>query len=54
MHIMHMVWHQVPFDDLALFGQGVENCAQLPTRRTKDGLPPSFGQKYNLVLAAPF
>jgi len=45
---MYMVWHQVSFDDLALFlfGQGVENWPQLKTRLAKDGLASSFGHEY--------
>src|ERR1700674_365987 len=53
---VNMVWHQVSLNDLALllFGQGVEDCAQLPTRLAKDGLPSSFGHEHNVVLAVPF
>jgi hypothetical protein len=53
---MYMVWHQVSFDDLALFlfGQGVENWPQLKTRLAKDGLASSFGHENNVVLAVPF
>ena len=49
---MYMVWHQVSFDDLALFlfGQGVENWPQLKTRLAKDGLASSFGHENNVVL----
>ena len=53
---VNMVWHQVPLDDLALllFSQGMEDCAQLPTRLAKDDLPSSFGHEHNMVLAVPF
>ena len=50
---VNMVWHQVPLDDLALllFSQGMEDCAQLPTRLAKDDLPSSFGHEHNMVLS---
>jgi hypothetical protein len=53
---VNMVWHQVPLDDLTLilFGQGVEDWAQLPPRLAEDCLPSSFGHEHNVVLAVPF
>src|SRR5499425_3408893 len=41
---MHMVRHQVPFDDLALFltCQRMEDFSQLPTRLTKEHFATSF------------
>ena len=53
---MDTVWHQVPFDDLALllFGQCVEDSAQLTTRLAEDGLPSSLGHEDNVILAVPF
>ena len=51
-----MVWHEVPLNNLALllFGQGVEDCAQLPPRLAKDGFPSAFGHEHNVILAVPF
>jgi len=42
---MHMVRHQVPLQNLALFlpGQGVENFSQLPTRLSKQHLRRRLG-----------
>ena len=53
---VHMVRHQVAFDDLALLlpSQRVENRTQLPTRLAEDRFPPSFGHEHNVVLAVPF
>jgi len=54
-----MVWHQVSLNDLALFlfGQDVEDGAQLPTGLTEDSLPSPLGHENNennVVLAVPF
>ena len=53
---VHMVRHQVTFDDLALLllGQRVEDRTQMPPRLTKDGLPAPLGHKHHMVLAVPF
>jgi hypothetical protein len=53
---VNMVWHQVPLDNLTflLLGEGVENCARLPTLFAKDGFPAPFGHEHNVVLAVPF
>src|SRR5258708_5879252 len=53
---VHMVWHQVPFDNLALLlpGQRVEDRTQLPTRLAEDRFSPAFGYEHNVVLAVPF
>jgi hypothetical protein len=49
---MHMVRHQVPFNNLAFFltGQCVKDWPQLPTRLLEQGLAPSFGNKDDMVL----
>jgi hypothetical protein len=41
---MHMVRHQMPFDDLALFlpGQSVKNLSQLPAHLPEQYLAPSL------------
>ena len=51
-----VVWHQVPLNDLALllFGQGVEDCAQLPPRLAKDGFPSALGHEHHMIIAVPF
>ena len=53
---VHVVRHQVTFDDLALllFGQRVEDRTQLSTGLAEDGFPASFGHEYHMVLAVPF
>jgi hypothetical protein len=49
---MHVVRHQVSLHDstFLLQRQGVKNFAQLPAYRTIDGLPPSLGHEYSMVL----
>jgi hypothetical protein len=53
---MHMVWHQVPLDNLALLlpSQRMDNRAQLLPRLAEDGFPPAFGYEHNMILAVPF
>ena len=53
---VHVVGHQMGFDDLALLlpGQRVKDRAQLTTRLAEDGLPAPFGHEHDIVLAAPF
>jgi hypothetical protein len=52
----HMVWHQMPFENLAFFlpRQRVEDRPPLPTGLAEDDLPSSFGHEYHMVLAVPF
>jgi hypothetical protein len=52
---MHMIRHQVPFDDLAflLQCQRMEDFSQLPTRLTKEHSVSSFGNKHHMVFAVP-
>ena len=53
---MHMVRHQMAFDNLAFLlpGQRVEDRAQLPARLPENGLPTPFGHENNVILAVPF
>jgi hypothetical protein len=53
---MHMVWHQVPFQNLAflLACQTVEDLPQLTTHLPKDGFPSPLGDEHDVVLAVPF
>ena len=53
---VHMVRHQVAFDDLALFlpSQRVEDRTQVLTRSAEGGFPPSPGYEHYVVLAVPF
>jgi hypothetical protein len=53
---MHMVRHQVAFDNLALLlpGQSVEDRPQLTTRVPKDGFPAPLRLGHNMILAVPF
>ena len=53
---VHMVWHQMPLNDLAflLLGQRVEDRTQLPTSWAKYCLPSPFGHEYDMILAVPF
>jgi hypothetical protein len=53
---MHVVWHQVPFDDLTLFlpCQFVEDRPQVFADIPKHRLAASFGNEDNMVLAIPF
>ena len=53
---MHVVRHEMPFDDLAslLFGQGVENSPQLLSYSPINDFPASFGHEHDMVLAVPF
>ena len=52
---MHMVRHQVPLQNLALFlpGQGVENFSPLATRLSKQHLASSLGNEHDRVFAVP-
>ena len=52
---MHMIRHQVPFDNLAflLFRERMEDRHHLLTRLAEDHLPSSFGNEYHMVLAVP-
>ena len=45
---MHMVRHQVPLQNLALFlpGQGMEDFSQLPTRLSKQHLASALGASH--------
>ena len=53
---MHMVWHEMPFQNLALLlpSQRVKDRTQLPADLAKDGLPSPLGHEYDVVLAVPF
>ncbi len=53
---MHMVWHQVPFDDAALFltSKLMKDCAKLLANVPKDCLTATFGNEYEMLLAIPF
>ena len=53
---VHMVRHQVSFDNLALLlpSQRVEDRTQFPTCLAEDRFSPSFGYEHNMVLAVPF
>ena len=52
---VHVVWHQVPLDDLALLllPQSVENRAQLPSRLPENQLAAPLGYEYDVILAVP-
>ena len=52
---MHMVGHQMPFQNLAflLSGQRVKNFAQLPTHLSEQYLTPSLGHEHHMVFAIP-
>jgi len=53
---MHMVWHQVAFQNLTLFllRQRVEDRAQLAPDGAEDGFPSPFGHEHYVILAVPF
>ena len=52
---LHMIRHQVPIQNLALFlpGQSVEDFSQLPTRLSKQHLASSLGSEHDMVFAVP-
>ena len=52
---MHMVRHQVPLQNLALFlpGQSVEDFSPLPARLSKEHLAPPLGNEHDMTFAAP-
>ena len=51
---MHMVRHQMPFDNLAFLlpGQRMENLSQMTTRLPEYYFAPSLGHEHN-ILAVP-
>jgi hypothetical protein len=51
----HMIWHQVPFNNLPLLlpGQGMEDFPQLTTRLPEQHFAPSLGDKHHMVFAVP-
>ena len=53
---VHMIWHQVPFQNLALLlpSQRVENLPQMTARLPEDGFAPPLGHKHHVVVAVPF
>src|SRR5258707_1550801 len=53
---VHMVRHQMPFDNLALLlpGQRMENRSQMLTRLPENYFAPSLGHDNDMVLAVPF
>jgi len=53
---VHMVRHQVSFDNLALLlpSQRVEDRTQFSTRLAEDHFSTPFGYEHNMVLAVPF
>src|SRR6266404_8499085 len=53
---MHMVRHQVSFDNLTLLlpCQRVENRSQMLTRLRENYFAPSLGHEHDMVLAVPF
>ncbi len=53
---MHMVRHQVSFDNLTLLlpGQRMENRSQMLTRLPENYFAPSLGHENDMVLAVPF
>jgi hypothetical protein len=52
---MHMVRHQMPFDNLALLlpGQGVKDLAQLAAHLSEQYLAPSLGHEHNMIFTIP-
>src|SRR5206468_2370756 len=53
---MHMVRHQVSFDNLTLLltGQRMENRPKMLTRLPENYFAPSLGHENDMVLAVPF
>ena len=53
---MHMVWHEVSFDNLTLLlpGQRMENRPQMLTRLPENYFAPSLGHENDMVLAVLF
>src|SRR5260221_5095053 len=53
---VHMVRHQMPFENLALLllGQRMENLPQMTARLPEYHFAPSLGHEHNMVLAVPF
>jgi hypothetical protein len=53
---VHVVRHQVPFQNLTLFllRQRMENRTQLAADLAENHLPPAFGDEHHVILAVPF
>ena len=53
---VHVIHHQMSLHDLAFFllRQRMKDRTQLTADIPKDGLTPSLGHEYHMVLAVPF
>ena len=53
---MHMIRHQVSFDNLTLLlpGQRMEDRSQMTTRLPENYFAPSLGNEHDMILAVPF